>query len=63
MVWESFDMVRYYNGGQMRKAKLKSAYTSFVIGPSNFKPTTYRKSWAGSHYLWSGLAILEGQTG
>ena len=48
---ESFDMVRFDLGpllqGQMRIAKLKSAYNSLVIGPRvcNVKPS-YRKSWA-----------------
>ena len=37
MVWESFDVVRFELGplvqGQMRAAKLKSAYNLFIIGP------------------------------
>ena len=37
MDWESFDMVRFDLGplcqGQMRIAKLKSAYNSLIIGP------------------------------
>ena len=37
MGWESFDVVRFDLGplpqGQMRIAKLKSAYNSLIIGP------------------------------
>ena len=37
MGWESVDVVRFDLApllqGQMRKAKLKSAYNSFIIGP------------------------------
>ena len=37
MGWESFDMVIFDLGplfkGQTRKAKLKSAYNSLIIGP------------------------------
>ena len=37
MGWESFDVVRFDLGplfqGQIRIAKLKGAYNSFIIGP------------------------------
>ena len=52
MGWESVDVVRFDLGpllqGQMRIAKLKSAY-NYIIGPRGleWKPT-YRKSWAGN---------------
>ena len=40
MGWESFGMVRFHLGpllqGQMRIAKLKSAYNSLIIGPRGF---------------------------
>ena len=40
MYWESFGMVRFDLGpllqGQMRIAKLKSAYNSLIIGPRGF---------------------------
>ena len=39
MVLEYFGMVRYDLGpllGQMRIAKLKSAYNSLIVGPRNF---------------------------
>ena len=56
MGWESSDVVRFDLGpllqGQMRIAKLKSAYNSLIIGPRGFKPT-YRKSWAGNLLMWS----------
>ena len=51
MGWESFGVVRFDLVprllGQMRIAKLKSAYNSLIIGPRvlGWKPT-YRKSWA-----------------
>ena len=62
-------MVSFYLGllfqGQMRIAKLKSAYNSLIIGPQicNVKPT-YRKSWAVSLLMWSDLTLgpLQGQT-
>ena len=38
MGWESFGVVRFDFGpllqGQMRKAKLRSAYNSLIIGPT-----------------------------
>ena len=40
MGWESFDVFRFDFGpliqGQMRIAKLKSAYNSFIIDPQRF---------------------------
>ena len=62
MGWESIDVVRFDLGpplqGQMRKAKLKSAYNLFIIGPRGleWKPT-YRKSSAGNLLVWSDLTL------
>ena len=53
MGWESYDKVRFDLGyllpGQMRIAKLKSAYKSLNIGTRvcNVKPAC-KKSWAGN---------------
>ena len=49
MGWESFGVVTFDFGsllqGQMRIAKLKSAYTSLIIGPKVWDgKSTYRKS-------------------
>ena len=62
MGWESFGVVGFNLGpcsqGQMRIAKLKSAYNSLIIGPRGleWKPT-YRKSWAGNLLVWSDLTL------
>ena len=62
MGWESVDVVRFDLGpliqGQTRKAKLKSAYNLFIIGPRGleWKPTC-RKSWAGNLLVWSDLTL------
>ena len=62
MGWESSDVVTFDLGpvlqGQMRIAKLKSAYNSLIIGPRGLqvKPT-YRKSWAGNLLMWSYLTL------
>ena len=62
MGWESVDVVRFDLGplpqGQMRIAKLKSAYNSLIIGPRGleWKPT-YRKSLAGNLLVWSDLTL------
>ena len=59
---ESFGVVGFDLGpllqGQMRIAKLKSAYNSLIIGPRGlgWKPT-YRKSWAGNLLVWSALTL------
>ena len=39
---------------QTRIAKLKSAYSSLIVGPTGLqcKPT-YRESWAGNLLMWS----------
>ena len=41
MGWESFGVVRFYLGplvqGQMRIAKLKSAYNLLIIGPRGWE--------------------------
>ena len=63
MGWESSGVVgfdlRPLLQGQMRTAKVKSAYNSLIIGPRGFgdgKPT-YRKSWAGNLLGWSDLTL------
>ena len=62
MAWESVDVVRFDLGpllqGQMRIAKLKSAYNSLIIGPRGveWKPT-YRKPLAGNLLVWSNLTM------
>ena len=44
MGWESFDVVRFDLGplvqGQMRIAKLKSAYNSLIMGPRGLQCET-----------------------
>ena len=59
MCRESFDVVRFDLGpllqGQMRIAKLKSAYNSLIIGPRG-KPS-YIKSWTGNLLIWSDLTL------
>ena len=44
MDWESFDVVRFdlqpLLQGQMRKAKLKSAYNLLIIGPRDLQYET-----------------------
>ena len=63
MGWESFGVVEFDLGpclqGQMRIAKLKSAYNSLikmVLEVWDGKPT-YRKSWAGILLVWSDLTF------
>ena len=62
MDWESVDVVRFDLGslfqGQTRTGKLKSTYSSLIIGPRGlqYKPT-YRKSWAGNLLMWSDLTL------
>ena len=62
MGWDSFGVVRFDLGpllqGQLRIAKLKITYNSFIIGPTGLgcKPT-YRKSWAGNLLVWSDLTL------
>ena len=59
---ESYDVVRFYLEpllqGQIRTAKLKSAYDTLIIDPRdcNVKPA-YRKSWAGNLLMWSDLTL------
>ena len=44
--------------GQMRIAKLKSAYNLLIIGPRGLEwKLTYRKSWAGNLLVWSDLTL------
>ena len=65
MVWESFGVVRFDLGplvqGQMRIAKLKSAYNSLIIGPRGLQCETNLSEimgWkssdvgSGSNYQW-----------
>ena len=62
MGWESSGVVGFDLGplvqGQMRTAKLKSAYNSLIIGLEVWdgKPT-YRKSCAGNLLAWSDLTL------
>ena len=44
--------------GQMRRAKVKSAYNLLIIGPRGLgcKPT-YMKSWAGNLLVWQDLTL------
>ena len=62
MGWESVDVVRFDLGplpqGQMRIAKLKSAYNWLIIVPRGleWKPT-YRKSLVGNLLVWSDLTL------
>ena len=62
MSWEFFGVVGFHLGpllqGQMRIAKLKSAYNSLllVLEVWNGKPT-YRKSWAGNLLVWSDFTL------
>ena len=62
MGWQSSDVVRFDLGplfqGETRRARLKSAYNSLIIGPivCNVKPS-YRKSWARNLLMWSDLAF------
>ena len=62
MCWESFGVVGFDLGpclqGQMRIAKLKSAYNSFnmVLEVLDGKQT-YRKSLAGTLLVWSDLTL------
>ena len=62
MSWEFFGVVGFHLGpllqGQMRIAKLKSAYNSLllVLEVWNGK-LTYRKSWAGNLLVWSDFTL------
>ena len=62
MGWESFGVVRFDLGpllqGQMRIAKLKSAYNLLIIGPRGLdgKPT-HSKSWTGNLLVWSDFTL------
>ena len=62
MGWESSGVVGFDLGplvqGQMRIAKLKSAYNSLIIGPRGWdgKPAC-RKSCAGNLLVWSDLTL------
>ena len=62
MGWELSNVIRFdldpLLQGQMRTAKVKSAYNSFIIGPRGLgcKPT-YRKSWAGNVFVWLDMTL------
>ena len=61
MGWESFGVVGFDLGpllqGQMRIAKLKSAY-NLLLGLEVWDgKLTYRKSWAGNLLVWSDLTL------
>ena len=62
MGWESFGVVGFDLGpclqGEMRRAKLKSAYNSLimVLEVCDGKQT-YRKSLAGTLLVWSDLTL------
>ena len=44
--------------GQMRIAKLKSAYNWLIIGRTDLQcKLTYRKSWIGNLLMWSDLTL------
>ena len=63
MGWEYFGVVRFDLGpflqGQARIAKLKSAYTSLIIGPRGFGMVNQPigKSRTGNLLLWSDLTF------
>ena len=62
MGWESFGVVRFDLGpclqGQMRIAKLKSAYNSLIMVLEVWDgKQTYRKSLAGTLLVWSDLTF------
>ena len=62
MGFKSFDVVRFDLGPllevQTRKARLKSAYNSLIIGPRVLQcETNYRKSWAVNLLMWSDLTL------
>ena len=67
---ESFDVVGFHLGlllqGQMRIAKLKSAYNSLIIGPRGLQCETNLKEimgWESSYVVRFDLApLLQGQT-
>ena len=62
MGWEASGVVGFDLGpllqGQMRIVKLKSAYSSLIIGPEvcNVKQN-YRKSWPGNLLMFSDLTF------
>ena len=70
MGWESFDVFRFDLGpflqGQMRMAKLKSAYNSLVVGPRDLQCETNFKEimgWESFDVVRFDLGpLLQGQT-
>ena len=62
MGWEYSGVVGFHLGpllqGQMRTAKLKSAYNSLVIGSTGLQcKSTYRKSCAANLLMWTDLTL------
>ena len=61
MGWEFFCVVGFDLGpllqGQMRIAKLKSAYNSLIIGPRGLEWKTNLNSLAGNLLVWSDLTF------
>ena len=62
MGWESFGVVGFDLGlllqGQMRIAKLKSAYNSLIIGPRGLQcETNLQEMMAGNLLIWSDLTL------
>ena len=59
MGWESLDVVRFDLGpllqGQMRIAKLKSAYNSLIIGPTGLQCETNLYDIMG----WESFAVVK----
>ena len=70
MGWECSDVFKFDLGpflqGQMRIAKLKSAYNLLIIGPRDFQCETNLleiMGWEYSHVVRFGLGpLLQGQT-
>ena len=71
MVWESCGVVGFDHGplleGQMRTAKLKSAYNSLIIGPTGFGAlslwwiqfaSVFRCARSSLFYFWSSYVCL-----
>ena len=61
MCWESSGVIGLDLGplrqGQMRTAKLKTAYNLLLVLEVWDGKPTYRKSWAGNRLVWSDLTL------
>ena len=61
MGWESFGVIGFDFGllhqGQMRIAKIKSAYNLFVLLEVCNAMPTYWKSWAKNLLMWSDFTL------